>query len=1047
MRVPEIKSGLIQTVINRPVTVTMIALLIIAFGLFSLNRIKVNLLPELEIPIVAVSINYSNVAPEDMNRIVVRPIEGAIGSVQGVDDMEAHVRQGSAFIILRLHERTNPDRVELDVREQIDRIRDQLPREAGEPNIFQFDPEGMPIMTLSIDSDTRGLDELRSLSEEIIEPQFERLGGVADAQTQGGLERRVYLEMDRAAMASHELEISEIRQALNENNVQVPIGSLISGRQSYSIRAVSMFQDIHDIRETIIRFDDDRPIRLKDVAEVRDSFTDINTIVEVNGRNSVTLEIQKRSDANTLDVAQSVIAEIPEVIDRLPPGIHMQVLSNQGDTIENSISNLTYSAMQALILVVFILFIFLGGWRSALIVAMSIPITMTATFAAMFYTGITLNIISITGLALAVGLLVDNSIVVIDSVVAKLENNQGILKATLEGANQVKGALVGSTLTTLGVFIPILTLEGFLGQIARDLALTICLAISLSLMASILLIPMLASRLLKSEKFAKPNRIARIISYFEEIYSNVLRWYLTHRWVNILAIAAILFGIYAVVQITDTEMFPQGDESQVNINVSLPSGTPLTQTADVLRDISSRLLEEEEVLTVVTNIGQSGRTAETSRGRISVTLVPDDQREATSQELSSRFRQDLQYPGVEVNVFGGFGGPGGGPGGGGWGSPSVRLSLIGEDSDMLVALSNEIEQHLAPDTLVTGVDNPGQRPNPELHFIPDRQRISRSGSSIDEVARSFEAQSRGSQVGFFRSEGREIPIHLRMDRQYRDTRADLLSFDILQREDQRVTLASLGNLTRSEGVSRIFRRNRETVLDVDVSITGSVSEYRSSLQETIQNEVAIPEGYRAEFTGQAQEEQEGQFGLLIALFGAIILTYMVMAGLFENLKDPFIIMTTIPLAFFGSYLLLYLTGTPFSGPAGIGMVILIGIVVNNGIVMVDFFHQYSRKAVEQDNYLDYAEAIISAARRRFRPIILTMLTTVGSMLPIALQTGMGAETWSPLAISVIGGLIFASLLTLLIVPAMFISFSRPRRTRFKQYKRYLKHQKTVEPVS
>lgn len=1040
MRAPEIRSGLISSVVNRPVTVTMIALLIVAFGLFSLNRIKVSLFPELEIPIVAVAVNYSNVAPQDMNRIVVQPIEGAIGSVQGIDDMEANVRQGSAFIILHLHEGTNADRVELDIREQIDRIRDQLPREAGEPNIFQFDPEGFPIMTMSIDSKTRGLDELRNLSEEIIEPHFERLHGVADAETQGGLQRTVYLNMDRGALAQHQMEISEITQALNNNNVQVPIGNLISGRQNYNVRAISMYQDVEEIRETIIRFDDGEAVRVKDVAEVRDTFEDISRIVEVNGRNSVTLDIQKRSDANTLEVSQEVISEIPDVLERLPSGIDIQILSNQGDIIENSISNLTSSALQALILVVFLLFIFLGGWRSALIVAFSIPITMTATFAAMFYTGISLNIISITGLALAIGLLVDNSIVVIDSVVGKLEQQIGIFKATLDGVNEVKGALLGSTLTTLGVFIPILTLEGMLGQVARDLALTICLAISLSLLASLLLIPMLASRLLNKHKFAKPNRIARAISYVENIYTGMLKWYLTHRWLNFLMIFAILGGIYTLINVTESDLFPQGDQAQINMNVSLPSGSPLTQTAEVLRDISDRLMDEDEVQTVVTHIGQAGRAAETSRGRISVTLVPEELREATSQELSMRFRRELQYPGVDVNIFGAPGGPGGG----GWGAPSVRISLIGDDSDRLIALSNELEAIVAPDTLVTGVDNPGQRPNPELHFQPDRQRISRLESSIEEVARAFQAQSRGTRIGFYRSEGREIPIQLRIDRTERQTQSDLLSLELLQHQDQRLNLSSLGSLNRSEGVSRIFRRNRETVLDVDVSVTGSVPQYRRSLDETIQNEVPLPDGYRYEFTGQTQEEQEGQMGLLIALFGAIILTYMVMAGLFENLKDPFVIMSTVPLAFFGSYLLLYLTGTPFSGPAGIGMVILIGIVVNNGIVLVDFMHQYSRKAIFNNNYRDYANAIIRAAKRRFRPIILTMLTTVGSMLPIALQTGMGSETWSPLAIAVIGGLIFASFFTLFIVPAMFISFSRPRRAFFKQYKRYLKHDEPAE---
>lgn len=1035
MKAPEIKSGLINTVVNRPVTVTMIAILIIAFGLFSLNRLKVNLMPSIEIPIVAVSVSYSNVAPEDMSRIVVQPIEGAVGSVQGIETMEAHVRQGSAFIILRLHESANTERVELDVREAIDRIRNQLPSEASDPNIFQFDPERFPIMRMSVNSDTRGLDELRQLSEELIEPRFERLQGVAAAETQGGLTPAVHLEMDRTALARHQLEISEIRQALINNNVQVPIGSLTSGTRSYSIRAVSMFENMEDIRETVIRNDNDRVIRVKDVAEVSNTFEDINSIVEVNGRNSVTIEIQKQSEANTLDVAQSVVAEIPQIIDRLPPGIDIRVLSNEGDTIQNSISNLTNSAVQALILVVIILFIFLGGWRSALVVAFSIPITMTGTFAAMYFTDISLNIISITGLALAVGLLVDNSIVVIDSIVAKLEDGYGIFQATVTGTNEVKGALVGSTLTTLGVFVPILTLEGIIGQIARDLALTICLAISFSLLASILLIPMLAGKFLKSRTFSRPNLVARIIVRLELAYTQILKWYMTHRWINVIIILAIFFGIFLLMRAGDSEFFPQSDSDQIYINVTLPSGAPLIQTAEVLRDISRRLQDEKDIQTIVTNIGRAGWTTDTNRGRINLTLIPEAERSATSQELSSRFRREFQYPGVDVNVF--AGGFGGGGGGGQWGTPSVRVSLIGDNSNRLMAISRDIEQRLSADTLVTGVDNPGQRPRPELHLLPDRHRINLLESSLDEVARNFQAQTRGTRVGFYRSEGREIPIQLRLDDLQLQTQSDLLSLELLQREDQRIPVAGIGNLQRSEGMSRIFRRDRQTVLDLDISVAGSVSEYRRLFSEFMRDDYVLPDGYRYEFTGQAQQEQEGQLGLLFALFGAIILTYMVMAALFENFKDPFVIMFTVPLAFFGSYFMLFITNTPFSIPAGIGMVILIGIVVNNGIVMLDFIHQYTARAIGEHNYLDYAESLIKAAKRRFRPIILTMLTTVGSMMPIALQTGIGSETWSPLAIAVIGGLIFASLFTLFIVPAVFVSFSGTRRAWFKQYKRYL----------
>ncbi|MEX0929270.1 MAG: efflux RND transporter permease subunit, partial [Balneolales bacterium] len=533
MKTFPVKPGLVDSLLKRPVTIVMVTLLIIAFGLFSLSRLKVTLLPSIQIPVVAVSIGYSDVPPDDMNNLIVRPVEGVLASIDGVVSMDSNVNNGSVFIILRLKEGINVRRVELDVREGIDRIRNTLPRDASEPSVFQFDPENFPIMRLSLEGNTRGLDELRNLALEVIEPQFERLEGVASADTRGGLQRTVYVDLDRLDMSRHQVNPTEVQNAIRNNNTQVPIGNLIAGRRSYSVRAQSIYEDIDQIRNTIIRIDEEgRPVRVEHVARVEDSFADISSFVEVNGNNSVTLEIQKQSDANTLDVTEAVLAEIHLMAGRLPHGVSLQVLSNEGKTIESSITNLSNSAVQALFLVIVMLLIFLGGWRSSLVVALSIPVTIAGTFAAMSFTGITLNIMSITGLALAIGLLVDNSIVVLDSVVAKLEEGKSTFKAALEGTNEVKGALLGSTLTTLAVFIPILAIEGFTGQIARDLALTICLAISISFITSIILIPVFSSRLLRAKSFERKNLTLRLLSKLESVYVTSLKWLLHHKYIG-----------------------------------------------------------------------------------------------------------------------------------------------------------------------------------------------------------------------------------------------------------------------------------------------------------------------------------------------------------------------------------------------------------------------------------------------------------------------------------------------------------------------------------
>lgn len=1027
------QSGLVHGLLKRPVTVVMVTLMIIGFGLFSLSNLKITLFPSIDIPVVAVSVNYANVAPEDIQRILVEPIENALASLDGVETMDANVRRGGAFIILRLKPGTSGQRVELDAREAIDRIRGSLPREASPPIIFQFDPDNRPIMRMSVEADNRGLDELRNISLELIEPHFERIPGVAQADTRGGLQRNIFVELDPEKLAQYNITTGEIEQALQSNNVQVPVGNLNVGRESYSIRAVSIFQSIDEIGQTIVRTNGENiPLRVNDVATVRDHFADVNTIVEVNGKNSVTVEIQKQSDANTLDVALDVIAAIGELERRLPPGISINVLTNEGQFIENSINNLAQTALVALALVALILFIFMGSYRAAIVVALSIPISMTATFAAMYFTGVTLNIISISGLALAVGLLVDNSIVVLDNIIAKMEQGNSVFDSVLQGTNEMKEALLGSTLTTLGVFIPIFFLEGFIGQIAKDLALTIAYSISLSFLASIILLPVFASKLIKHDSIKTHGIMFRFMIKIEDLYEKMIRWLIVRKWIMAVFVLGIFTGLYFLNANLERENFPESDSGELNINVNLDSGTTLTETAQVISQISNRLMADERVQTVITSVGSSGFRTEPNTGRISVTLVPESQREQSSDEVALEWRRAFQFPNARIGVFvsgGGFGRGGGGWGGGGMGS--VRLTLTGPDTDYLRGITNRIEDVMLQNPSVISVDNPRVQDVPELVYRIDREAVTRMGSSFSEVANSFKTQTRGTLVGQYRTGGREYPINVRMDEQYRQGFENLNRLQVALIDEQSIPVSSVGYFEPVRGMNSITRRDRETIMDVNIRVTGNAAEERAQITRFFEEEVVLPEGYRYDFTGSFRDQQDSARQMMFALLAALSLTFMVMAGKFENLRDPFIILFTIPLAFFGAYFFLFITGTPLSSPASIGMLILIGIVVNNGIVLVDYINQTTRHS---SSPMDYFDKFVYASRRRVRPIILTMLTTIFSMVPLALGIGEGSETWAPLARAVIGGLFFSSIFTLFIVPVLYVGISRRKRKVFKAVK-------------
>ncbi|NBB75865.1 MAG: MMPL family transporter, partial [Bacteroidetes bacterium] len=750
------KIKITERILKRPVTAIMMSLLVIGFGVFSLSNLKVTLYPSFDIPVMAVSINYSNVAPDDMLRLVVEPIEAVVMGVEGVESLDSNVRQGGAFLILRLQQGTDIMVTEQKVREAVERIRDELPEEASDPFIFQFDPDRAPVMRLSVESDVLGLDELRQLSTEFIEPRFERIPGVASADTRGGLDRNIYVDLIPEKMALHNLLPGQVVNAIRSNNVQQPVGSLVANRISYSIRAQSMYVDVDQIAQTIVSTNNGMPVRVQNVANVRDDFEEITNIVEINGKNSVTVDVQKQSDANTLDVTSAVQETMAEFMPNLPASVTMQVLNNEGEFIEDSISNLAQSALIALVVVIIILLIFMGGWRIAFVVAMSIPVSLTATFAAMYALDITLNIISITGLALAIGLLVDNSIVVSESIAIQLEKGKSRFEAALSGTNEVGGALMGSTLTTIAVFIPILGLSGFQATVAKDLALTISISIAFSFIASIVLIPVLASLLLNREEFARKSVMLGAIKSLEKNYASALEWILSRKYLVALGVTGIVVGSYFLFGNIQKEFFPETDEGQFDLRIELPAGTKLATTASEMREQTDLLLAEPVVKTVINNIGRRGWSTIENGGTLSITLVDEYEREETTTEIASRLQNLIKDDEVNVEIAN-LGGSGGIPTGRGFSGRGIRISLIGPDVEVLQRITLEIEESLSGDPNVMSVSNRRARPAPELVYELDRNRITRTGVTSTAIATELGTQARGTRAGFFRDEGREIP--------------------------------------------------------------------------------------------------------------------------------------------------------------------------------------------------------------------------------------------------------------------------------------------------
>lgn len=1020
------KFSLTNGILTRPITVIMSTLIVVAFGMFSLTNLRVTMFPKINIPVLAVSSGYQNVAPEDIDRIIVQPIEGAVSAIEGIESLEARVNRGSAFIIMRLYEGTDIRKTELKVQKAIDQIRDELPEQAQDPVIFQFDPENRPIMQLSINSSLKGLDELRNLAVEVVEPNLERIVGLASADTQGGLERRIYVDVSPMSLAQHNIVPEEIESAIRQNNTQLPMGNVVAQNISYSVRAQSMYTTVDEIRNTIVKISENGvPIRVEDVAEVTDGFTEVTSLVNVNGRNSVSIEVQKNSDANTLDVVDAVKKVIPELNEKLPPGVELRILSDEGRAIDDSINNLAQSSLFALAVVIVVILIFMGGWRISLVVAITIPVSISTTFAAMFATGLTLNIFTISALALAIGLLVDNSIVVAESIARKMEDGMTRFQAALTGTNEVLGPLLGSTLTTLGVFIPITLISGVQGAMVREFAMTISFAIGISFISSIVVVPVFAVLTLKPEQFKKSGLVFHAIHKLETGYGTVLNWILHHKWIPALLLIGIIAGTGYLFTSIPKESFPESDSGEVDIDITLQEGTKLVKTVEVMQMFEQKLLEMPEIETLISNIGRSRWNQQSNRGSFTVQLKSVDERETTSNEFAAQIRQELTYPGatVRARVEGGglrFGGRGFSFGGG-----SIRLSLIGPEMSELLKLSNQIEEKFIEDPNIISVDNGRTDPTPELQFVVDRNRVGLMNAGIAAVANNLRTQTLGNQAGYFRSEGREIPIEVRTAKDALTSREDLFDLEVLQVNDQRIPVVAVGEFVETKGVDSYSKRNREVLLDVNIQFNGDANEYRALITQFMDTEVIMPDGYRYEFTGATFETQQAVNQFKNAGIAALILMFMIMASLFENFRDPFVIWMCIPMALFGALAGLTMMGSPLSTTGNIGLLMLVGIIVNNGIVLVDYMHLSTKGMgfnLKRDS--DFMKQILHACKRRMRPVLLTAITTVCSMIPLSLELGAGAEIWSPLAKTVIFGLSFGVIFTLFITPAISVGFKQ-----------------------
>lgn len=1025
-----------ETAIRRGITFFMIYLIAAGFGLFSLARLDIDLYPKLEFPMIALISQYTGVGPFDMETVVTRPIEEVVASVENIEKITSTSAQGLSLVLLEFDWGTDMNQAEIDVRNNLEFIQDVLPQEVDGPLVFAFDPSQQPVFYLALSSETHGMAELRRIAERDLEPRLERIPGVASAFTMGGMRREIKVLVDPARLRAHNLPIEQVSAALQMGNLQLPAGKVENAMQEFTIQTAGEYGNLDQIENTSVRVMNGSVIRVKDVATVIDGFVEQQQKVWNNGQPAVMVVIQKQSDANTVQVCEEVRNRFAKIEAELPKGVGLKTVVDFSEFINRSMSNLGNTAMQAVGLTVLVLFFFLRNLRSSLIVAVSIPVSMIVTFAVMDQAGLTLNIISMAGLALAVGMLVDNSIVVLENIFRHRELGEDLRAASRNGTTEVSMAITASTLTTLAVFVPVLFVPGLAGELFNDMVVTICFSLTVSLLVALTLIPLLTSRLLHLREQHKHGWLAKAgdtvggwLERLQHIYAAGLKWSLEHRkTVAFSALGLFLLSLIILASLGG-EFLPQSDSGFVAIAVDRAPGTSLeameTSMAEIDRIIRANVPEAKNTYI---NFGQGEgimaffSTRTSSEGDVTLGLTNLSERRRTQFDIQDDLRGRLKtIPGVEARfadrgqeaMFGG--------------GSDITVEIFGHDLSRAEALANAVADQVKGITGVAQVESSLRESAPELRVNFDRQRLADLGLSTAQLSLLVSTSVLGSVVTRYREQGDEYDVRVQLVKDARRNKEDIENILIVTPAGKQIPLRAVAAVEYRRAPIEITREGQERMVSVNIDIAGRDLRSVTREVEAALRQVSVPNDFRLEIGGVAEEQQESFMYLGLAMLAALLLVYMVMASQFESLLDPFIIIFTIPLSSIGVALTLLLTGSNLNVMALIGIIMLVGIVVNNGIVLVDFINQLRARG------RGLFEAIMEAGRARLRPVLMTALTTILGMLPLALGLGESGENWAPMARAVMGGLATATVLTLVVVPVIYaiveIKVEKIRRKR------------------
>lgn len=1038
--------------VKHPTMMLILFLVLTALGVYSATSLPLDLMPEMNIPYVLVSTTYTNASPSEVEEKVTETLESSLSGISGLKHITSTSSKGSSMIMLEFTTDTNMSEATGTIRDRIDMVRGYLPDDADSPTIMKIDLNMMPIIVLAMSSDDMSAEELRTLGNDTVKPRLQQLDGVASVSVMGGRERAVRVEVSKENLAAMDLSITSVGQMIATQNVNTAIGSIVENGLDWSITTDGTYDTIDQIGDVVVAYKPDATgtvhrVLLKDIATITDSFKDPTSNAYVNGKPSVALMVTKTSGSNTVGVVHSVRAALPEIEGMIPNSVKISEAYNSSDTIEESIASVAESLYEGILLAVIVLFLFLANFKSTLIIALAIPTSLCITLGAMYFSGLTLNLMTLAGLTLGVGMLVDNSIVVLENIFNYRQRGTKITVASILGSEEMIMSIIGSTLTSICVYLPMLMYGrelGLIGDVFKGLAFTICFSLTCSLLVAMMLVPVLTSKYLKLGDLRKRNLLQRGVDAFQEkmdnTYGAIVHFNLHHKILFLGFLAALAFVTIQAGTKVGFNYMPESIENQMSISIELPQGTALEETDKVITGFMDLLADNIKGTKIMMGTDGSGMMTMGSSGSYigsiyvmfpsSKEAQPGDDTVTTTKRKLPELAKQFPQATITVNNSQSAGSS----------SSGMKLKIKSSNLDLARETSRKVLDVLNAQAgdYIYDIESDLKEGLPEAQIVYDRERMYMLGLTVSGVNAELRAQVNGTTFGRISLGSDDVDIVVSTPKSENTRLMDLDSLEVTTSSGAKVPLSSFAHYEETRSPLSIAREDQSFI----VTITGqwqpgvAVSTAQGAIDKLIDENIPLTDDLLIEAGGDYDDMMTAISVFIKIITVAIILVYAVMASQFESFLKPFIIFFTIPLALIGVVWIYLLMGSTFNVITVVGLLVLVGTIVNNGIVLVDYTGLLQRRGYNIE------EACVRAAKSRLRPILMSTLTTVLALIPMAFNSGEGSAQMQPIGQTVLGGMTFGSAMTLLLMPVLYYTFFKGAEKR--RNKRLQKERQQLE---